>query len=224
MARPCVRKRSGSAGRCLGLALILFLSLSPAPAEAHHRSTTAGGSGLAIPNLTHGQMAVIADNAAAILDLAGRQVRTDPVFRRLQNFAALQRTYCLWGLVPGSLADEDSPFNECTHAYLAALRALLLHMRQMPGETSAVDALVGKIEMEMLRREASLALCRYSGEDFNTADLVIPRWDDVLLHPPSLLAFAGMLLVLAGGISTLVKPPRQSHPRGAASGEDDSSA
>lgn len=196
----------GLAGFYLRLAVILSPLLLPVQAQAHHRSAGSPDTGLAIPNLTHGQMTVIADNAAAILDLANRKTVTDPVFRRLQNFAALQRTYCLWSLMPGSLADEDSPFNECTHAYLAALRALLVHMQEMPGEGAAVDALVTKIEMEMLHRRSSLILCRYSGEAFNTAGLIIPHWREILSHPPSLLAFGGVVLIFVAGISTLFKP------------------
>jgi hypothetical protein len=65
-------------------------------------------------------MEVIANNMAAILDLANRQIRTDPHLRRLQTFINLQFFACMWGIVPGSLDDEHSPFNECTHAYLAA--------------------------------------------------------------------------------------------------------
>lgn len=225
VARPAAPLRAGGRGGPAALAFAFALWLSPLPAQAHHRSADAAAAaqGLAIPSLTHGQMAVIADHAAAILDLAGRTTQTDPVFRRLRNFAALQRTYCLWSLVPGSLADEDSPFNECTHAYLATLRALLVHMQQMSGAEAAVHALVGKIELEMLREQASLALCRYSGEDFSTAELIIPRWSAVPFHLPSLLTLAGMALILAGGLSTLALPRRRA-PRAAASGKDGSAA
>ena len=48
---------------------------------------------------------------------------------RLEDYLSLQSFACLWGLVPGSVTDEASPFNECSHAYLAAARALLLHLR-----------------------------------------------------------------------------------------------
>ena len=67
-------------------------------------------------------MQVIADNLSAIRDLADRQEPTDLTMRRLQDFVNLQSFACLWGLVPGSLTDERSPFNECAHSYLAALR------------------------------------------------------------------------------------------------------
>jgi hypothetical protein len=60
-------------------------------------------------------MSVIEGSRAAILDLAGRQFRTDRDFQRLSSFVSLQFFYCLWGAVPGSLEDEESPFNECAH-------------------------------------------------------------------------------------------------------------
>ena len=43
---------------------------------------------------------------------------------RLEDYLSLQSFACLWGMVPGSITDEDSPFNECAHAYLAAGYAL----------------------------------------------------------------------------------------------------
>jgi hypothetical protein len=53
--------------------------------------------------------------------------------------------------------DEDSPFNECAHAYLAAGRALLLQLAREPGaDHKAVDSLIGKNEVEMLADGASL--------------------------------------------------------------------
>ncbi len=54
------------------------------------------------------------------------------------------------------MTDENSPFNECAHAYLAGARALLMHLREMPGDRRAVDALVAKIETGMLANNAAL--------------------------------------------------------------------
>ena len=54
--------------------------------------------------------------------------------------------------------DESSPFNECSHAYLAATRALLLHLQTMPGDCTAVRTLIAKIEREMLNNNASLVI------------------------------------------------------------------
>lgn len=59
-----------------------------------------------------------------ILRLADRQLQPDLKARTLQNFINLQFTYCLWGVVPCSIIFDDSPFNECSHASLAATKAL----------------------------------------------------------------------------------------------------
>ncbi len=75
--------------------------------------------------------------------------------------------------------DESSPFNECSHAYLAATRALLLHLQTMPGDRTAVRTLIAKIEREMLNNNASLVMCRYSDEPFNTAERILPHWRDI---------------------------------------------
>ena len=184
---------------CLLASVLLFLA--PASrAFAHHEGSaqTTAKDGISIPSLSHGQMAVIANNRAAILDLAARQTPTDPEMRRLESFVNLQYFSCLWGLAPGALDDESSPFNECAHAYLAATRALLVHMQAMPGDRTAIRALVAKIEFEMLGKNASLSLCRYSDEPFNTAQLIAPHWSDIPFHPPSLMTFAGIGLAMLG--------------------------
>ena len=51
----------------------------------------------------------ISEYRSAILDLAARQINPDAVSKRLLNFANVQYTYCLWGLMPGSLSDEFKP-------------------------------------------------------------------------------------------------------------------
>lgn len=180
------------------LALLVAWAL---PAEAHRRPDAEAlvAQGIAIPNLTHGQMAVLAPFAADIRQLADTQTRTDPTFRRLANFAALQRTYCLWGMMPGSVSDEASPFNECAHAYLATLRALLLHMEQMPDNKRSL-ALVARIERQMILNSASLTLCRFSAEDFNTAQVIMPRWAEIPQHGPSLAAAGGGLALAVAGL------------------------
>jgi len=166
----------------------LLSALLSSPALAHH--TSIGSTvGISIPSLTHGQLAVIAENRAAIMALADQQPFQDETFFRLRNFVDLQYLSCMWGLVPGSLEDEASPFNECSHAYLSATQALLLHMRQMQGNQTRVRVLIDKIELQMLMNNAALVLCRYSDEPFNTADVISPRWGDIPFHGPSLLAF-----------------------------------
>ena len=196
--RAMTRARlSQTAGLCIWIAIVVVLDALPIPAWAHREATgrQAPAHSISIPNLSHGQMAVIANNRAAILDLAARQIPTDPTMRRLEAFINLQFFDCMWGVVPGSVEDENSPFNECSHAYLAATRALLLHLQTMPGDRTAVRALIAKIEREMLDNNASLILCRYSDEFFNTAERIAPHWRDIPYHLPSLAMFAGLILL-----------------------------
>jgi hypothetical protein len=166
-----------------------------------HRTSTGATTGIAILSLTHGQMAVIARYRGEILALADRQLaQSDETFFRLRNYVDLQYVYCAWGLVPGSVTDEASPFNECSHAYLSGTRALLLHMQTMPGDQGAVDALVDRIERDMLANNASLVLCQYSSEAFNTADHISPHWRDVPFHGPSALTFTGFVGLSLTGV------------------------
>jgi len=155
-------------------------------------------------------MAVIAQYRSEILALADRQIaQSDETFFRLRNYVDLQYLYCAWGLVPGSVADEASPFNECSHAYLSGARSLLLHMQGMPGDQTATHALVDRIERDMLANNASLVLCQYSSEAFNTADHISPNWRDVPFHGPSVMTLAGFvglsLLGILGGRRVLRK-------------------
>lgn len=196
----------GAGGTVLWLAVAAVIALAGdaahGRAQAHHRADPAAiaAGGLPIPALTHGEMAVVARHGVAIRALADAQRRTDATFRRLANFAALQRTYCLWGLVPGSLADEASPFNECLHAYLAALRALLAHMQAMPEGAERARALARRIDAEMAASGAASDVCRNSADTFTTAQIIIPEWREIPQHPPSLLALAGVAVMAAAGV------------------------
>jgi hypothetical protein len=155
-------------------------------------------------------MQVIAANLSAIRDLAERQDPTDLAMRRLRDFVSLQEFACFRGVVPGSLTDEASPFNECTHSYLAGARALLVHLQQMQaGDRAAVAALVNKIELEMLSANAALILCRYSDEPFNTDEVIWPRWSKIPLHLPSLATFAALFLLIGGAT---ILPLRRGKP------------
>jgi hypothetical protein len=198
----------------LAAALALLLSAQAVPAAAHHRNAdkTAAAGAILIPSLSHGQMAVIASNKAAILDLADRQLHSDSTVKRLLNFVNIQFSVCLWGLVPGSLTDEGSPFNECTHAYLAATKALLMQMQISTSDAKPVSALAEKIELEMLSDSASLVLCRYSGEPFNTAEIVYPNWKAALFHPSSLLAFLSLALMAASFMPIIAWLRRKAYP------------
>ncbi|MCS0504738.1 hypothetical protein [Ancylobacter mangrovi] len=185
---------------CAALALLACLAL---PAAAHHRRTGSEASGLPIPNLTHGEMAVVARYAGAIRDLAGSPIRTDPTFWRLNNFVELQRTFCLWLMVPGSIDDEASPFNECAHAYLAGLRALLGHMEGLPGAKAAAQALTSTMQIEMIRNGALFQLCQYSEEGFRTGEIIKPDWSAVPLHFASMVTIGGIGILMASGVGLL---------------------
>jgi hypothetical protein len=187
------------------VAFALLLSVQARPVLAHHRSTGEAviAGGIRIPSLTHGQMVVIAENKAAILRLAERQAHADGVLKRLLNFVNIQFSFCLWGLVPGSFTDDSSPFNECSHAYLASTRSLLVHMQET-ADSRPVDALVAKIDREMLQNNASLTLCRYSDESFSTAQVIYPHWSDIPFHLPTLLTFSSLALMGASIVAAIM--------------------
>jgi hypothetical protein len=146
-------------------------------------------------------MAAISGNLSAIRALAKSRIGFDMSAWRLEDYLNLQSFACFWGLIPGSITDESSPFNECAHAYLAAGRALLLQLRNAPGvDQSAVENLIGKIEVEMLANGASMMLCRYSDEPFNTNEVIRPRWREIPFHPPT----AGLAAVAAVAIGLAV--------------------
>ncbi|RWL83465.1 MAG: hypothetical protein EOR67_04285 [Mesorhizobium sp.] len=175
-------------------ALLVMLVTS---VQAHGGSSAPPPPGVQIPSLTHGQMAVIARYRGDILDLAQRQTVTDPTFRRLYNHGNLQFTYCLWGLMPGSLGDEESPFNECSHAYLATAKALLAYMATMPAASREAKALISDIDADMVRSGASWILCQFSGEAFSTGAVIEPRWRDMVFHLPSLAVLLVTMATLA---------------------------
>jgi hypothetical protein len=177
--------------------------LAASPSQAHRISTRSGPlpEGISIPSLTHGQMAVIADNLNAIRALASARAGFDLTTWRLEDYLNLQSFACLWGLVPGSITDEESPFNECAHAYLAAGRALLLQLPHEPDANhKAIDALISKIEVEMLADGASMNLCRYSDEPFNTNEVIWPHWGMVPSHPPTLVALGALVAALGAAV------------------------
>lgn len=199
--------------RFLALAAVFFLAiwqslLIAIPAEAHSGSSASPPPGIQIPSLTHGQMAVIARYRGDILDLAQRQTVTDPTFRRLYNHGNLQYTYCLWGLMPGSLGDEESPFNECSHAYLATAKALLAYMATMPAAERQAKALISDIDADMVRSGASWILCQFSGEAFSTGAVIEPRWRDMVFHLPSLAVLLVTMAALAGASWAIFGAPR----------------
>ncbi|MGV1789997.1 hypothetical protein [Rhizobium sp. A37_96] len=191
-------KRLGAGGILLAV-LCLLLSGWPT-AVAAHGGSSGSQAGIPIPSLTHGEMAVIAPYYGRIVSLAEDVSDTNETFRRLLNFAQIQRAYCLWGLMPGSVTDEESPFNECSHAYLAAAKAVLLEMRTMKGKKASVDDLVSDIDASLVRNNLSLVLCKFSGESFNTADLIRPKPADILMHAKSLMAILSATVVMIAGL------------------------
>lgn len=193
---------------CPALCLAIVVLLAPSPCLAHGGRTAGPVEGISISSLTHGQMAVLADYHEEILDLAARRGATDEPFRRVLNYTQIQYAFCMWGLAPRSIADERSPFNECSHAYLAATRDVLLRMREMPGSHAHVEALASRIDADMVRNRASLVLCQFSGEAFDTASMIYPDWRGIFTHLPSLAAFAGLGLFAAGGIFAAMRVTR----------------
>jgi len=179
---------------CFGLALLIAGS-----ASAHGGGKDEGSrAGLPVPEISHGEMAVIADYRGRIMDLAASAVDTNEPFRRVLNYAEIQYSYCLWGRMPGSVTDEESPFNECAHAYLAATKAVLMSLREMPREAAAASAIVSEADADLVRRGLSLITCRFSGEAFNTADIIRPRWSEIPLHTASMASLTGFFALVFG--------------------------
>jgi hypothetical protein len=166
-------------------------------AEAHRRSSSGPHSGIAIAEISHGEMIMIAEYRDRIIDLAARATDTTEPFRRVLNYAQIQHAYCLWGKMPGGVTDEASPFNKCSHAYLAATKAVLLSMRSMGGEAAEAEAIVSDIDAGMVLRGLALITCEFSGEAFNTADIVRPVWKDVPLHLASMAALTGLAVAFS---------------------------
>jgi hypothetical protein len=194
------RKQAGGGGwRCCLVAAVSILAAST-PASAHHQQPHQGPTvGVVIPAITHGEMLVIAGYRTEILDLAARQPRTDPTLRRLAGFVSLQQFACFWGLVPGSLSDETSPFNECSHAYVAGARALLAHMVAMPGDQSGARALEARIGTEIASDPGYSVLCSNSSETFDSGIIIGPDWQLMPNHLPTVLTFFVLMLLVAGG-------------------------
>jgi hypothetical protein len=180
--------------------MIALLQLWPLAASAHLRSSNGPRTGIAIAEISHGEMIMIAEYRDRIIDLAARATDTNEPFRRVLNYAQIQHAYCLWGKMPGGVTDEASPFNECSHAYLAATKAVLLSMRSMGGEAVEAETIVSAIDAGMVLRGLALITCQFSGEAFNTADVIRPSWKDVPLHPASMAT----LTALAAAILALV--------------------
>ncbi|NKK67026.1 hypothetical protein [Rhizobium leguminosarum] len=186
------------------LSAAAFFCVVAGSAFAHSRSSDGGShAGLDIPEISHGEMAVMSDYRGRIIGLASRAVDTNEPFRRVLNYAEIQYSYCLWGRMPGSVTDEESPFNECAHAYLAATKAVLLSMREMPREAAAAGEIISAVDADMVRRGLALISCRFSGEAFNTADMVKPRWSGIPFHAASMASLTGLASLFGLGVFAL---------------------
>jgi hypothetical protein len=205
-------------GLWIVLVAVLFMLASSA-SQAHRIATRDGPppAGVSIPSLTHGQMAVLRDNLPAIRALGSARLGFDLTTWRLEDYLNLQSFACLWGIVPGSITDENSPFNECAHAYLAAGRALLLQLNREPkADHKSIDALTSKIEVEMLADGASLNICRYSDEPFNTNEIIWPHWGMVPYHTPTLAAFGVVFGLVSSAVFALLQTTTPRVARGVA--------
>ena len=207
-----VRARKCALDFFTAIVATILLVLAAQPTWAHsRRESNAPVTGIAIPSLTHGQMAVISAYRKKILNLAAEQSTSqDAPFSRVLNYARIQFSYCMWGLVPYSIKDEASPFNECSHAYLAATKELLIKMSKENPVDEQVAALATLIDMEMVRNNTSLVLCQYSDESFSTADVIRPDFRRVAFHPPSFAAFTAFLAIVVGGFFAAARATRVS--------------
>ena len=186
-------------------AAMLMLALTTGAAFAHGGRSKGPESGVAIPNLTHGQMSVIADFSAEIFSLAARIPHPSQDFQRILNYGNIQKTYCAWGLMPGSATDEDSPFNECSHGYLAAAKELLIRMgSDAPGDRRIVS-LTNRVDVAMIQNDNALSICQYSEDGFNTASLLKPDWVAIAYHRPSLTGLLAAIFAAVVGTFALIR-------------------
>lgn len=192
------------------LFVLLCIAATPlsGPAAAHRSQSAVNTSGLPIANLTHDQLRVVDRHKDAILHLAQRQISPDLKTRTLLNFANVQFSYCLWGLVPGSLTDEANPFNGCSHAYLAGSKALLDHLQRSSDDPGRAHELAGRVQADMVREHSVGQICSNGVAPLNTAEIVFPEWSGIAFNPLlallALIAFftlTGLLVVgrMTGG-------------------------
>jgi hypothetical protein len=80
-----------------------------------------------------------------------------------------------------------------------------------PADHKSIDALISKIEVEMLAEGASLNLCHYSDEPFNTNEVIWPHWGRIPVHPPTLAAFVAVFGLIAGPAIWLLRRGGRAH-------------
>lgn len=175
---PARNQESGPAVHVLR-AYILVVVLLAAATGARAHNAGAGSEkatehrGLEIPSITHSDMAIVSRYHSAIVKLAERQTSTDERLRRLLNYAKIQNTYCLWGLVPGAVTDENNSFNPCSHAYLAASWALLQHLATRQATRVSAASMLRSIELDRAAFPSPV-ICQSSAETFHTHEFIVP--------------------------------------------------
>ena len=76
-----------------------------------------------------------------------------------------------------------------------------MRLAHEPGaDHKSIDALISKIEVEMLADGASMNLCRYSDEPFNTNENIWPHWDMAPFHPPTAMMAAAAFAALGAAL------------------------
>lgn len=200
-------------GRLARVAAVVAFMSGPGVAFAH--SGGAGGgppAGLPIPAISHGEMALVDERLDEIVALAKRQAATDGSMRRLYNHYGVQFAYCFWGLAPGGVTREDSPFNACAHAYLATAKQLLVVMSREPASSGAATEILERLEARKLVTPEAGEICSSSGDSFDTASLVRPQLAEVVRDPAcAFLALGSVLVVASGGLaaSSMRRPARK---------------
>ena len=102
-------------------------------------------------------------------------------------------------MMPRSVEDEASPFNECTHAYLATDREILLQIVKAGDRVEDARILKERISLDMLADADALMGCQYSAESFpNTASTVYPDPLGIPFHAPTALTIFALVLGIWG--------------------------
>ncbi|MFD1703398.1 hypothetical protein ACFSCV_10320 [Methylopila henanensis] len=195
--------RSPRPGRLAWAAAVVALASVSGAASAHSGGPVDGANaGLPIPQISHGEMALVDERLGEIVALAKRQAATDGSVRRLYNHYGVQFAYCLWGLAPGGVTREGSPFNPCAHAYLAAAKQLLVVMSREPASAGPALAIIDRLETRRRATPEAGAICSSSAQTFNTAAVVRPRLTEIVRDPASAaIGFAATGLLAGGGLA-----------------------
>jgi hypothetical protein len=214
-----VTDRSEDMQKMRRIPLMLFAACFSSGAHAHVFGAPSDASGVPIPSISHGEMAVLSRYRGDVMGLAEEAGQGDADIGALVMFTGLQSANCAWGLVPGSVTDEANPLNECAHAELAGVKTMLFKLRDLPAAQPMAGELVARIDRDMTLAGAALIQCEFSAEGFNTASPVIPDWSAVgayLWQRFGMLASALITALLAAlaAIAVLRAPARRAGPRG----------